>query len=108
MNSCTSLKSLQNFLPLEALAPPVFLDDHVRNLVDPLVRGEATPALQAFAPPANGIAGAAFSRIDHLVVNVRTKRTLHGAGSPCRTTRSPAASFSCSAISRNFPMEKPW
>src|SRR5229473_1763102 len=100
-------KSLQNLLPLEALAPPVLLADHVRNFVNALVRGEAPPALQALAPPADGVAQAALARIDHLVVHVRAKRTLHRAESPCRAALSPAASFSCSASSRNSPSENP-
>src|SRR6267143_260150 len=100
-------KSLQNLLPLEALAPPVLLDDHVRNFVNAFVGREPAAALQALAPPPDGVAAAAFPRINHFVVNVCAKRTLHWADSPCRAALSPAASFSCSAISRNFPSESP-
>src|SRR5437879_4573919 len=100
-------KSLQNLLPLEALAPPVFLDDHVGNFVDTFVGGEAAAAFQALAPAANGVADAALPRVDHLVVNVRAKRTLHWAESPCCAALSMAASFSCSAISFSFPSERP-
>src|SRR6202165_4524023 len=100
-------KSLQNLLPLEALAPPILLDDHVRNFVDAFVGCEPAAALQALAPPANRVAAAAFPRINHLVVNVCAKRALHWADSPCRAALSPAASFSCSAIARNFPSENP-
>src|SRR5439155_1739091 len=100
-------KSLQYLLPLEALAPPVFLDHHVRNFINAFVRGESPPALQALAAPPDGVAHAAFPRIDHLVVNVRAKRALHGAESPCCAEPSMAASFSCSANSRNFPSENP-
>src|SRR5882757_2355853 len=100
-------ESLQNLLPLEALAPPVFLDDHVRNFVDAFVGGEPPAAFQALAPAANGVANAALPRADHLIVNVRAKRTLHWAESPCCAALSMAASFSCSAISFNFPSESP-
>src|SRR5882762_1152367 len=100
-------ESLQDFLPLETLAPAVLLDDHVRNFVDALVGSEPAAAFQALASPANGVSDAAFPRINHLVVNVRAKRTLHWAESPCCAALSIAASFSCSANSRNFPSENP-
>src|SRR6266849_8181694 len=100
-------KSLQNLLPLEALAPPVFLDDHVGDFVDAFVGGEPPAAFQALTAAANGIADAALSRVDHLVVNVRAKRTLHWAESPCWAAPSSAAPFSCSAISFSFPSESP-
>src|SRR6266481_484567 len=98
---------LQNFLPFETLAPPVLFDDHVRDFVDAFVGGEPPAAFQALAPPANGVAEAAFPRINHFVVDVRAKRTLHWAESPCFAALSIAASFSCSANSRNFPSESP-
>src|SRR6266478_2236733 len=100
-------KPLQNLLPLEAHAPPVFLDDHVGNFVDAFVGGEPPAAFQALAAAANSVADAAFPGIDHLVVNVRAKRTLHWVESPCCAALSMAVSFSCSAISRNFPSESP-
>jgi len=53
-------KSLQNLLPLEALAAPVLLDDHVGNFVDALVGRESAATFQALAPAANGVAGAAL------------------------------------------------
>jgi len=67
-------ESLQDFLPLETLAPAVLLDDHVRNFVDSFVGCESPAALQALAPAANGVSDAAFPRINHLVVNVRAKK----------------------------------
>src|SRR6266567_1352161 len=100
-------ESLQNLLPLKALPPPVLLDDHVRNFVNAFVRCKPAATLQAFATAANRVAHAAFPRIDHLVVNVRAKRTLHGAASPCWAVLLPAASFSCFAISRSFPKDNP-
>src|SRR6266571_284961 len=53
-------QSLQDLLPLEAFAPSILLDHHVRNFVDPLVRREPPAALQAFPPAANGVPAAAF------------------------------------------------
>src|SRR6202521_1150900 len=100
-------KSLQNLLPLEALATPILLNDHVGNFVDAFVGCEPAAALQALATPPNRIAEAALPRVDHLVVNLRAKRTLHRADSPCWAAFSATASFSCSAISRNFPSENP-
>src|SRR5882762_23395 len=100
-------KPLQNLLPLEALAPPVFLDDHVGDFIDAFVGGEPPAAFQALTPAANGVANAALPRVDHLIVNVRAKRTLHRAESPCCAAPSMAASFSCSAMSFSFPSESP-
>src|SRR5713226_802171 len=100
-------KPLQNLLPLEALAPPVFLDDHVWNFIDAFVGGESAATLQALAPAANGVAAASLPRIDYLVVNLRAKGALHRADSPCWAGLSPAASFSFTAISRSFPSENP-
>src|SRR5260370_12254438 len=100
-------KSLQNLLPLEALATPVLLDDHVRNFVDAFVGGETAAAFLALTSAANGVANATFPPIDNHVVNVRAKRTLHWAEAPCCAALSMAASFSCSAISFSFPSESP-
>jgi hypothetical protein len=75
----------QDFLAFEALAPAILLDDHVRNFVDALIGREAASALEAFTTPTNRVAGAAFARIDYLVIDVGTKRALHSAGSPRRT-----------------------
>src|SRR5579859_828431 len=75
-----AFKPLQDFLPFESLAPSVLLNHHVRDFIDTLVSGESPAALQAFAPAANGVAPTAFPRINHFVINVRTKRTLHEAG----------------------------
>src|SRR5215469_3146400 len=72
-------ESLQYLLPLEALAPSVLLDDLIGNFIDPFVGREAPAAFQAFTPPADGVPAAAFSRIDHLVIYVRAKGTLHEA-----------------------------
>src|SRR5258708_35329609 len=105
---------LQNFLPLEAFAPAVFLDHHVGNFIDALVRREPPPALDALAPPANSIAAPAFAGIDHFIVDMRAERTLHSGFSPGRVAiPEPAAtsfsrtSFSFLAISFNYPSEHP-
>src|SRR5438874_11795752 len=67
-------QSLQNFLALETLAAAIFLDDHVWNFVDALICGEAAAAFEALAAAADGVAKAALTRIDHLVVDVRAER----------------------------------
>src|ERR1035438_7340446 len=46
---------IQHFLTLELFAPPVFLDHHVGDLVDPLIGREVPLALQALAAEVNGI-----------------------------------------------------
>src|SRR5712691_2309446 len=84
---------LQNFLPFETLAPPVLLDDHVRDFVDALIRGEPPAAFQALAPPANGVAEAAFPRSEEHTSELQSQRTLHWAESPCFAALSIAASF---------------
>src|SRR6266436_32541 len=108
-------QTLQNFLALEAFAAAVLLDDHVRNFVDTLVGGEAASAFQTFAAAANGVAAAAFARINHLVVDVRTERAFHSVDSPGRVRLPPllptislsTISSSCLAISRNWPSDQP-
>src|ERR1700687_659676 len=46
-------QALKNFLPVKALASPVFLDDHVGDFVDALVGGKSAATAQALAPSAN-------------------------------------------------------
>src|SRR5712672_1297059 len=75
-------QTLQNFLAFEAFAAPILLDHHVRNFVDPFVRGEAPSTFEAFPPAPNSVAAAALSRINYLVVDVRTEWALHSAISP--------------------------
>src|SRR5262245_54952024 len=70
-------------LPLEPLSRAVLLHHHVRDLVDPLVAGEALPALEAFPPPANHLALARLARIDNLVAEVRAVRTFHTVDAVC-------------------------
>src|SRR5229473_1223809 len=111
-------QSLQNFLAFKAFAPSILLDHHVRNFVNPLVSGESALAFQAFAPTPNAVAGASFTRIDYLVIQIPAERTFHSGFSPLppRSTFGPAlpcaamsssSSFSCSANSRNLPRETP-
>ncbi len=75
-------QTLQNFLAFEAFAAAILLDDHIRNLVDAFVRGETPSTFEAFPAAADGVTAAAFSRINYLVVDVRTERALHSAISP--------------------------
>src|SRR5216683_5341031 len=108
-------QALENFLALEAFAAAVLLDDHVGNFVDALIGGEAAAAFEAFAAAANGVAGAAFARINHLVVHVRTERALHSGESPWRifvpallsAISWSTISSSCLAISRSSPSDQP-
>src|SRR5260370_16521209 len=111
-------QSLQNFLAFKAFAPSILLDHHVRNFVNSLVSGESALAFQSFAPPPNRGAGATFTRIDYLVIQMPAERTLHSGFSPLppRSTLGPAlpcaamsssSSFSCSANSHNLPSETP-
>src|SRR5260221_13401824 len=107
-------QSLQDLLPLKSLASAIFLDHHVRNLIDPLIRGESPLALQALPPPPYGVACAPFARINYLVIQMPAKRTLHAGFSPpppastfpCAAISSNS-SLSCSAISFNCPSETP-
>src|SRR5262249_36534120 len=105
-------ESLQNLLPLESLAPAIFFDNHVRDFVDPFVCRESSFAFQTLTAAANRIARPPFARIDHFVIGMPAKGTLHA--SPPRSSwvmpRSAScfnSSFSCSAISRNWPNENP-
>ena len=78
-------KSLQNFLALEAFAPAVFLDNHVRDFIDAFVGGEAAGTFQAFTATADGVAGAALTRVNYLVIDVRAEGALHSKVSPLGT-----------------------
>src|SRR5687768_15231835 len=64
-------------LPLEPLPAAVFLHDHIRDFVDPLVAGKPLAAPEAFAPPANHFPFAALARVDDLIPEMSTVRTLH-------------------------------
>src|SRR5690349_12637284 len=65
------------FVAIERLAPAVFLDDHVRDLIDTFVRREAPLTTQALAPAANRVAFARLTRVDDFVFEIATERTFH-------------------------------
>jgi hypothetical protein len=83
---------MQDFLALEFFTPAILLDDHVWNFVNALVGGESPAALQALSTAANQIAGARLSRINYLVIQMRTERALHRGLSLGPTARSASAS----------------
>src|SRR5688572_27599196 len=66
------------FLALEPLAGAVLLDHHIRDLVDPLVAGEAAAAVETFATPADDLPFLALPRVDNLVAEMAAERALHG------------------------------
>src|SRR5215467_2795221 len=70
-------QAAKDFLPFKLLPAAIFLDHHVRDFIDALVRGKALFALQAFAPPADGSAIFVLARIDDFVVFKPTKWAFH-------------------------------
>src|SRR5688572_20531555 len=64
-------------LPLEALASAVFLDHHVRDLVDPLVAGEAAAAVETLPPAPDDLAFLALARVDDLIAQMTAEWALH-------------------------------
>src|SRR4029434_4830981 len=80
-------------LPLEAFARAVFLDHHVRDLVDPLVAGESATAVEAFAAAANHLALLALARVDDFIAQMCAERAFHRLPpSPPVVRRPPARS----------------
>ena len=75
-------------LPLEPLARAVLLDHHVRDLVDPLVAGEAPAAVEALAPAADDLAFLALARVDDLIAEMSRRM---GTSSACRPSPSSRA-----------------
>jgi len=71
-----------------------------------LIRGEPPPALQAFAPPANGVADAAFRESITLSSICAKKGHFTGLDSPCRAAPSTAASFRVRHLAQ-FPGKSP-
>src|SRR5262245_11353485 len=65
------------FLPVESLACAVLFDHHIRDLVDPLVTGEALAALEALAAAPDHFAFFRLARIDDFVAEVGTVRAFH-------------------------------
>jgi len=94
-----------NFFAVRSVRAAVLLDQHIRDLVDPLVRGEARPALSGIRAAGDRIADAA-SRESILVVNMRAKRTLHGLFSSTGHNPRPQLLFRVPP-SRAIPREKP-
>src|SRR5258708_11090578 len=75
-------QTLQNFLTFESFAAAILLDHHVRNFINPFVRGEAPSTFEAFAAAANCVAPSALPSINYLLVDVRTETALPSAISP--------------------------
>src|SRR5499427_13469 len=82
-------------LPLEPFARAIFLDHHVRDLVDPFVAGESFAALEALTPPSNRFTCLGFARVDDFVSQMAAVRTLHDF--------APCGWGSASAASRRIP-----
>src|SRR5580698_1072425 len=70
-------KAAQNFLPIEALAAAVFFNDHVGDLVDALVGGEAAVAAFALAAAADGVGLFALARVDDAILPETAIGTFH-------------------------------
>src|SRR5437764_131626 len=73
-----------HFISIESLATPVFFDDHIRNLVDTLVRSKPSFAFQTFAAAANRVAFTRLARVDNFILDETTERTFHDAFSPLK------------------------
>ena len=70
-------ETLEDFLAVEALAAAVFLYDHVGDLIEALVGGEALGAAFTFAAAANGIGVLAFAGVDDFVLGEAAVRAFH-------------------------------
>ena len=70
-------QAAQHLLAVEALAPPVLLDHHVRDFVDALVGREAPVAALALAPPPDGVGLLALARVDHPILPETAIGTFH-------------------------------
>src|SRR5579875_1296486 len=71
----------QHLLPVELLPPAVFFDDHVWDLINPLVGREPLVAALALTPPADRVRLFAFARINHSILGKTAVGTFHGATS---------------------------
>src|SRR5207244_10962266 len=65
------------FRSVASFAAPVLLDHHVGDFIDAFVTRKPPLACQALAPPANGIALLAFTRIDDFILQMAAERALH-------------------------------
>src|SRR5262249_30508522 len=77
-------------LPVEPLTGAVFLDHHVRALLDPFVAGEALAAAETLTPTADHFPFFRLAGIDHLVAEVRAVGTLHAVTPMTLAARTPA------------------
>ncbi len=75
-------QAVEEFLAVEALAPPVLLDDGCWKFVDPFVGGESLFALRAFTAASNLQTVPDVARIDDPVVGVSAERAIHPAAPP--------------------------
>src|SRR5688572_5267460 len=70
-------QSRHYFVAVESLAPAVFFYDHVRYLVDALVRRKSSLTTKTFSPAANCIAFTGLARVDNFVFEITAERTFH-------------------------------
>src|SRR5689334_9147149 len=89
---------VQNLFPAERLAPPILLDDEKRRGLHRFIRREAAMTLETLAPPPDRLSLLGGARIDHLILEVAARRTLHTrsptettVGSPCPTSSRRSA-----------------
>src|SRR2546428_11739860 len=66
-----------DFTTIEGFAPAVLLDNHVRYLIDALIRRKAPLASQAFPAAANCLALTRLARINHFVFKKAAEWTFH-------------------------------
>src|SRR6185295_3826133 len=92
-------QAAQQLLAAELLARAVVLDDHVGDVLDLLVGGEAPAAAQALAPAADGGTVAALPGVHHPVVVLGAEGTLHGGLGRCGLG-GRHYSLACSAMLR--------
>src|ERR1039457_6687136 len=70
-------QTAQHLLAVELLAPAILLDHHVWDFVNSLVRSVTAAKFHAFAAAADGIAFLALAGINHLIMQMIAKWTLH-------------------------------
>src|SRR5207248_1407490 len=74
------LETREELVRVEVLSPPVLLDHEEGDRLDPLIGGEALPALQALPAAANRLANLRVPGVHDLQVVVSAVRTAHA---PC-------------------------
>src|SRR2546426_1385967 len=85
--------------PVEGLPPAILLDHHERNLVDPLVGGEAARARETFTAASHDMPLFPFPGVHHLVLGVSTERAFHDDTSSSRA----AIRVTWPMVSPSFP-----